>query len=38
MIPQFTFRGPVTFRVESGVVLPILAPRVVPPVDESERD
>ena len=36
MIPQFTVSGPVTVKAESAVVLPTLAPKVVPPFDESE--
>ena len=38
MIPQFTVSGPVTVKDESAFVLPTLAPKVVPPSDESESD
>ena len=38
MIPQFTFRGPVTVKAVSAFVLPTFAPRVVPSVDDSESD
>ena len=36
IVSQFTVSGPVTVKAESAVVLPTLAPKVVPPFDESE--